>query len=196
MNTIKGTKKSAQLVAAAVTVFLALASMTAQANSLQTTLEQDEQGTRLVVVQKDAQGRELDMPPAQLGISPPSINLAAHGRTDTSVTFYNYSDEPKHIELSLVDADEQFKAIQKDVETLKSWTVIAPQTFTIAAGGYQTIRLSFRLPVASNQTYQGLLIINQKIDKSIIEQTQALTVVKIGSQYQLPIRLTVIDKAK
>lgn len=190
--TTNPTTKHAPLAMRAMIALTAVLGMTSHATTLQTTLEQDAQGAKLVVVQKDAQGRQLDMPPAQLGISPPSINLQAHGkRTDTSVTFYNYSDEPKRIELSLVDTDEQFEPIDSSADTLKSWTVVAPQSFEIVGGGHQTIRLSFRVPENfPKKTHHAFLMINQKIDKPIVEQTEALTVVKIGSQYQLPIRLT------
>ncbi|STY87694.1 Uncharacterised protein [Moraxella ovis] len=174
---------------AAICLLTALAMTTAHATTLQTSLEQGDGGARLVVVQKDEQGRTLDMPPPQLGISPPSLDLMARTRTDASVTFYNYSTEPKLIELSLLDADEQLTAIEDEAK-MQSWTVVAPQSFTVPSGGYQTIRLSFRPPAdLPKTTHYGLLVINQKIQNPIVEQTESSAVVKIGSQYQLPIRI-------
>ncbi|WP_112744527.1 hypothetical protein [Moraxella ovis] len=176
---------------AAICLLTALAMTTAHATTLQTTLEQGDGGAKLVVVQKDEQGRTLDMPPPQLGISPPSLDLMARTRTDASVTFYNYSTEPKQMELSLIDADDD-GVIDSSADTLKSWTVVAPQSFEIPGGGHQTIRLSFRLPNDfPKKTHRAFLMITQKIDKPIVEQTDAVTVVKIGSQYQLPIKVTV-----
>lgn len=197
MTFTKPAIKHTQLAMRAMIGFATVLGMTSHASTLQTTLEQGEQGTKLVVVQKDAQGRQLDMPPAQLGISPPSVDLAVRGRADTSITFYNYSEESKFVELSLVDTDEQFEPIDGGTEALKLWTVVAPQSFEIVGGGHQTIRLSFRMPAdLSKATYQGFLVIKQKIDQPIVEQTEALTVVKIGSQYHLPIRLTNVNSQK
>ncbi|MFA9486030.1 MULTISPECIES: hypothetical protein [unclassified Moraxella] len=110
MNTIQRIK---YIHIAIMTTIVATLGTTSHAASLQTTVERDAQGSRLVVIQKDAHGREIDMPPPQLvGISPPSISVMAHGRVDESVTFYNYGEEPKLIELSLLDADEQLTAIE------------------------------------------------------------------------------------
>lgn len=53
---------------------------------------------------------------------------------------------PKRIQVTLADVDGDFAPIASSQNTLKAWTLIAPQSFEIKAGGYQTIRLSFRLP--------------------------------------------------
>ncbi|AWY19386.1 hypothetical protein LP123_12495 [Moraxella bovis] len=171
-------------------------SLCAYANTLQTDMVQTDTGTQLVVSQKNATGHSLDMPPAQLGISPPRLDLTASAttnqRVDTSVTFYNYGDTPKRIQVTLTDADTDFVPIASGQDTLKPWVLIAPQNFEIKAGGYQTIRLSFRLPAGfAQKSHYAFLNIKQHIDNPIVSQSDNLTVVKIGSQYQLPIRLTV-----
>lgn len=149
-----------------------------------------------VVRQKNATGQTVQMPPAQLGISPPRLDLttnaSASQRVDTSVAFYNYGDMPKRIQVTLSDVDSDFVPIASSQNTLKAWTLIAPQDFEIKAGGYQTIRLSFRLPDDFTQkSHYAFLNIKQHIDNRIVSQSDSLAVVKIGSQYQLPIRLTV-----
>lgn len=109
------------------------------------------------------------MPPAQLGISPPRLDLTANAsasqRVDTSVTFYNYGDMPKRIQVELVDVDSDFVPIASSQNTLKAWTFIAPQDFEIKAGGYQTIRLSFRLPDDfAQKSHYAFLNTKQHID--------------------------------
>ncbi|STZ07975.1 Uncharacterised protein [Moraxella caprae] len=167
----------------------------AYATNLQTDVVQTDTGTQLVVSQKNATGQTLQMPPAQLGISPPRLDLTAktlNKRVDTSVTFYNYGDTPKRIQVELADVDSDFVPIASGQDTLKAWTLIAPQDFEIKAGGYQTIRLSFRLPDDfAQKSHYAFLNIKQHIDNPIVSQSDSLAVVKIGSQYQLPIRLAV-----
>lgn len=108
------------------------------------------------------------MPPAQLGISPPRLDLttkALNKRVDTSIAFYNYGDMPKRIQVELADVDGDFVPIASSQNTLKAWTLIAPQDFEIKAGGYQTIRLSFRLPDDFTQkSHYAFLNTKQHID--------------------------------
>lgn len=144
--------------------------------------------------------RQKELPPAQLGITPSRIsetisltqnkNLA---KLNQSLTLYNYGNKPKAISLSLIDIDEAGKPIPPGEGTLKPWTLINPTTFTIPVGGYQTVRMSMRLPLGFEQgPHSAMLTIEQQIDKSITYDTDGKGVtVELGSRYGLPIHLNV-----
>ncbi|UNU72810.1 cellulose biosynthesis cyclic di-GMP-binding regulatory protein BcsB [Moraxella nasovis] len=144
-----------------------------------------------LIVSHQAQQHD-ELPPAQLGISPPRIVSDATTRADHAITFYNYDDNPKTMELTLIDTDEHFNPIDSTAQTLKAWTIFAPKDFSVQGYGHQTMRLSFRLPSDfPKKTHYALLSINQHIDNPIVSQTGDMTTVKLGSQYFMPIVINV-----
>lgn len=144
--------------------------------------------------------RQKELPPAQLGISPSRINETVSltqnknlGKLNQSLTLYNYGSRPKSIKLSLIDMDESGKPIDPSESTLKPWTLINPTQFTIPAGGYQTVRMSIRLPMGfANGKRLAMLSIEQQIDKSLTYDADGKGVtLEIGSRYGLPIAINV-----
>lgn len=186
--------------------FLSLtASLVIAATSMQTAQaklvidnSKDAAGQASMVVSDD---RQKDLPPAQLGISPSMINetvsltqnknLAA---LNQSLTLYNYSSKPKTIQLSLVDLNESGKAIAPSERTLKPWTLINPTQFSIPADGYQTVRMSIRLPAGfAAGKHRAMLSIEQQVDNSLTYDADGRGVtLELGSRYGLPV---VIDIA-
>ncbi|WGE90473.1 hypothetical protein [Actinobacillus genomosp. 1] len=155
---------------------------------LQTKMVTDAKGKTSLIV-RDNQQKE--MPPAQLGISPPilsgtvSVNSL---RLDQSVTFYNYSNKPKELQLSLVDIKGN-----QDSRLMRQWTLINPTKIKIAGGGHQTIRLSFRPPKGiSPKKYHAILMIEQQIKDPISYDKDGNGIkMQIGSRYGLPISLEI-----
>lgn len=157
----------------------------------------DASGQATMVVSDD---RQKELPPAQLGIRPARIsetvsliqnkNLA---KLNQSLTLYNYGSKPKSIKLSLIDMDETGKPIEPSENTLKPWTLINPTQFTIPAGGYQTVRMSIRLPMGFTEGKRlAILSIEQQIDKSLTYDADGKGVtLELGSRYALPIRIDV-----
>lgn len=144
--------------------------------------------------------RQKELPPAQLGISPSRINETVSltqnknlGKLNQSLSLYNYGSRPKSIKLSLIDMDESGKPIDPSESTLKPWTLINPTQFTIPAGGYQTVRMSIRLPMGfANGKRLAMLSIEQQIDKSLTYDADGKGVtLEIGSRYGLPIVINV-----
>lgn len=144
--------------------------------------------------------RQKELPPAQLGISPSRINETVSltqnknlGKLNQTLTLYNYGSRPKSIKLSLIDMDESGKPIDPSESTLKPWTLINPTQFTIPAGGYQTVRMSIRLPMGfANGKRLAMLSIEQQIDKSLTYDADGKGVtLEIGSRYGLPIAINV-----
>lgn len=157
----------------------------------------NEQGQAQMVVRDD---RQKELPPAQLGISPSQINETVSltqnknvAKLNQSLTLYNYGTKPKVIKLDLIDRDEAGKPIAPSETTLKPWTLINPTQFTIAAGGYQTVRMSMRLPVSfQSGPHSAMLMIEQQVDQSLTytEDGKGVTL-ELGSRYGLPIHLEV-----
>ena len=157
----------------------------------------DDKGQVKMVVTDD---RQKELPPAQLGISPSRINETVSltqnknlGKLNQSLSLYNYGSRPKSIKLSLIDMDESGKPIDPSESTLKPWTLINPTQFTIPAGGYQTVRMSIRLPMGfANGKRLAMLSIEQQIDKSLTYDADGKGVtLEIGSRYGLPIAINV-----
>lgn len=149
-----------------------------------------------MITQKDSQGKVVEMPPPQLGIAPPRLDLTGLARVDGSVTIYNYGSAPKKMVLDVIDVDAKANPITHSKHTLKRWAVFAPQQFEIPVGGYQTVRVSFRLPSDfPKKTHYALLTITQQVDNSVNNMVDAdgntLTTMQIGSSYHLPIRVNV-----
>ena len=157
----------------------------------------DNKGQAQMVVRDD---RQKELPPAQLGIQPSAINETVSltqrknlAKLNQSLTLYNYGTKPKSIKLSLIDMDETGKPIEPSEATLKSWTLINPTQFTIAPGGYQTVRMSIRLPMGFTEGKRhAMLSIEQQVDNAISYDTDGRGVtLEIGSRYGLPVRIDV-----
>lgn len=170
---------------------------------------QSAQAELVIKNSKDANGRaqmvvndnrQKELPPAQLGISPSrideTISLTQNknlSKLNQSLTLYNYGSKPKVIELNVIDIDESGKPIAPSESTLKPWALINPTEFTIAPNGYQTVRMSIRLPVGFERgVHSAMLIIEQQVDKSITYDRDGKGVtLELGSRYGLPIHLDV-----
>lgn len=157
----------------------------------------DASGQAVMVVTNDSQ---KELPPAQLGISPSQVDetVSLMGRKNQSklnqsLTLYNYGSKPKSISLNLVDMNEQGTPIAPSESTLKPWTLINPTEFTIAPGGYQTVRMSIRLPMDfAMGKHRAMLSIEQKVAKPLTYDADGKGVtLEIGSRYGLPIRINV-----
>ena len=157
----------------------------------------DANGQSTMVVSDD---RQKELPPAQLGIQPSAINETVSltqrknlAKLNQSLTLYNYGTKPKSIKLSLIDMDEAGKPIEPSESTLKPWTLINPTQFTIAPGGYQTVRMSIRLPMGFTEGKRhAMLSIEQQVDNAISYDTDGRGVtLEIGSRYGLPVRINV-----
>lgn len=157
----------------------------------------DAKGQAQMVVRDDGQ---KELPPAQLGIQPSTINETVSltqrknlAKLNQSLTLYNYGTKPKSIKLSLIDIDEAGNPIEPSETTLKPWTLINPTQFTIAPGGYQTVRMSIRLPMDFAEGKRlAMLSIEQQIDKSLTYDAdgKGLTL-ELGSRYALPVRIDI-----
>ncbi len=157
----------------------------------------DDKGQAKMVVTDD---RQKELPPAQLGISPSriieTVSLTQNknlSNFNQSLTLYNYGSKPKSIKLSLIDMDEKSKPIEPSESTLRPWTLINPTQFTIPAGGYQTVRMSIRLPMSFKAgQHHAMLSIEQQIDKSLTYDADGRGVtLEIGSRYGLPIAINI-----
>ena len=157
----------------------------------------DADGKATMMVSNDSQ---KELPPAQLGITPARIDEVISlsqnknlSKLNQSLTLYNYGNKPKAIKLSLIDMDESGAAIEPSERTLKPWTLINPTQFDIPAGGYQTVRMSIRLPMGFELGQRkAMLMIEQQIDRSITYDTDGKGVtVELGSRYGMPIYLDV-----
>lgn len=157
----------------------------------------DANGQTSMVVNQD---RQKDLPPAQLGITPSfiqeSVSLKQNkntSRLNQSLTLYNYGAKPKKIRLNLVDMDALGKPVEPSETTLKPWTLINPTEFTIAPGGYQTVRMAMRLPLEFPAgKHAAMLSIEQQVDRSLTydEDGKGVTL-EIGSRYGLPVVINV-----
>ena len=157
----------------------------------------DDKGRANMVVRDD---RQKKLPPAQLGIQPSriseTVSLTNRKNLDTlnqSLTLYNYGSKPKNIKLSLIDIDATGAQIEPNENTLKPWTLINPTQFTIPADGYQTVRMSIRLPMDfATGKRLAVLSIEQQVDKSLTydENGKGVTL-ELGSRYALPVRIDV-----
>lgn len=157
----------------------------------------DEQGKAQMIVRND---RQKELPSAQLGISPSQIKETVSltqnknmAKLNQSLTLYNYGTKPKAIKLDLIDRDEAGNPIAPNETTLKPWTLINPTQFTIAAGGYQTVRMSIRLPVSFKQgPHSAILMIEQQVDQALTYTADGKGVtLELGSRYGLPIHLDI-----
>ena len=157
----------------------------------------DDKGQAQMVVRDD---RQKELPPAQLGIQPSAINETVSltqrknlAKLNQSLTLYNYGTKPKSVKLSLIDMNEAGKAIEPSESTLKPWTLINPTQFTIAPGGYQTVRMSIRLPMDFTAGKRlAMLSIEQQIDKPLTYDADGKGVtLELGSRYGLPVRIDV-----
>ena len=178
-------------------LFVALAGMQSVQAELIVHNSVDETGQASMIVSND---RQKELPPAQLGISPAQIketvsltqskNLA---KLNQSLTLYNYGSKPKKISLSLIDVDESGAPIAPSESTLKPGTLINPTQFTIAPGGYQTVRMSMRLPREFGQgMHSAMLSIEQQVDKPLTYSVDGKGVtLELGSRYALPVSLNV-----
>lgn len=177
--------------------FVALAGMQSVQAELIIHSSVDETGQASMIVSND---RQKELPPAQLGISPAQIketvsltqskNLA---KLNQSLTLYNYGSKPKKISLSLIDVDESGAPITPSESTLKPWTLINPTQFTIAPGGYQTVRMSMRLPREFGQgMHSAMLSIEQQVDKPLTYSVDGKGVtLELGSRYALPVYINI-----
>ena len=157
----------------------------------------DASGQTNMVVNQD---KQKDLPPAQLGITPARIDETVSlktnkntSRLNQSLTLYNYGAKPKKIRLNLVDMDDSGKPVEPSETTLKPWTLINPTEFTIAPGGYQTVRMAMRLPLEFPAgKHAAMLSIEQQVDKSLTydEDGKGVTL-EIGSRYGLPVFINV-----
>ncbi len=146
-----------------------------------------------IVVRND---KQTGLPPPQLGISPSSINVNLDtklGKSDTSLTIYNYNTAPKTIRLNLIDLDANLKPVASSDATLKNWTLINPTLFTIPGSGYQTVRISVRPPQGfAKATYHSVLLIEQQIDNPVqYDGKNKVVKLEIGSRYGLPMTVNV-----
>lgn len=157
----------------------------------------DASGQTNMVVNQD---KQKDLPPAQLGITPARIDETISlkqnkniSRLNQSLTLYNYGNKPKKIRLNLVDMDASGKPVEPNETTLKPWTLINPTEFTIAPGGYQTVRMAIRLPIQFPAGKHGaMLSIEQQVDKSLTYDADGKGVtLEIGSRYGLPVFINV-----
>lgn len=157
----------------------------------------DANGQTSMVVNQD---KQKDLPPAQLGITPSRIDETVSlktnkntSRLNQSLTLYNYGNKPKKIRLNLVDMDAYGKPVEPSETTLKPWTLINPTEFTIAPGGYQTVRMAIRLPMQFPAGKHGaMLSIEQQVDKSLTYDADGKGVtLEIGSRYGLPVFINV-----
>lgn len=178
-------------------VIIALTSMSYAQAELIISNSVDEQGKAQMVVRND---RQKELPPAQLGISPSQINEKISliqnknvAKLNQSLTLYNYGIKPKVIKLELIDRDEAGNPIAPNETTLKPWTLINPTQFTIAAGGYQTVRMSIRLPANFEQgPHSAMLMIEQQVDQALTYSADGKGVtLELGSRYGLPIHLNI-----
>lgn len=181
-------------VAALTTIFMF--SYPAQAELIINNSIDDGGQVQMVISEASQDG----LPPAQLGIQPSVVdemvsltqrkNLA---KLNQSFTLYNYGTKPKVIKLSLIDVDEAGKPIEPSESTLKPWTLINPTQFTIAPGGYQTVRMSIRLPTGFVEGKRhSILSIEQQIDHALTYNTDGRgATLEIGSRYGLPITIDV-----
>ncbi|MGP4119984.1 hypothetical protein ACT3N8_09245 [Psychrobacter aquimaris] len=181
-------------VAALTTIFMF--SYPAQAELIINNSIDDGGQVQMVISEASQDG----LPPAQLGIQPSVVdemvsltqrkNLA---KLNQSFTLYNYGTKPKVIKLSLIDVDEAGKPIEPSESTLKPWTLINPTQFTIAPGGYQTVRMSIRLPTGFVEGKRhSILSIEQQIDHAVTYNTDGRgATLEIGSRYGLPITIDV-----
>lgn len=157
----------------------------------------DDKGQAKMIVTDD---RQKELPPAQLGISPSriieTVSLTQNknlSNLNQSLTLYNYGSKPKNIKLSLIDMGEKGRPIEPSESTLRPWTLINPTQFTIPAGGYQTVRMSIRLPMSFKAgQHHAMLSIEQQIDKSLTYDADGRGVtLEIGSRYGLPIAINI-----
>lgn len=157
----------------------------------------DKKGQTNMVVNQD---KQKDLPPPQLGITPSNITETVSlkqnkniSRLNQSLTLYNYGTKPKKIRLNLIDMDVTGKPVEPSETTLKPWTLINPTEFTIAPGGYQTVRMAIRLPLQFPAGKHGaMLSIEQQVDKSLTYDADGKGVtLEIGSRYGLPVFINV-----
>lgn len=153
----------------------------------------DDSGKTSMIVNQDNQ---KELPPAQLGITPANIretvslkNNKNTAKLNQSLTLYNYGSKPKKIRLNLVDMDSSGQPIEPNETTLKPWTLINPTEFTIAPGGYQTVRMAIRLPIDfAVGRHFAMLSIEQQVDNAVTYDANGKGVtVEIGSRYGLPV---------
>ncbi|WP_338412522.1 hypothetical protein MN210_17805 [Psychrobacter raelei] len=158
----------------------------------------DNSGRTQMVVNQD---KQKELPPAQLGITPSrvdeTVSLTQNKNTaglNQSLTLYNYGNKPKKIRLNLVDLDTATgKPIEPNENTLKPWTLINPTEFSIAPGGYQTVRMAIRLPMQfAKGSHKAMLSIEQQVDNALTYDADGKGVtVEIGSRYGMPIIMNI-----
>ncbi|MGB0865376.1 MAG: hypothetical protein ACPGSC_02645 [Granulosicoccaceae bacterium] len=132
-------------------------------------------------------------PPAQLGISPPRIDLELDRPVkNQSITIYNYSDKAKTIDLELINVSSipGGKTIAPGPQTLSRWTLFNPKRFTVEPGKSQTVRMSIRprTKLQSGKRY-GILSIRQDMEGqgNTTQAKDGELTVSIGSSYGLPV---------
>lgn len=135
------------------------------------------------------------LPPAQLGISPPTIDkslkMGVQTAINQSVTFYNYNSKSKEVSVKLIDVDGDKKQIEPSKKTLAPWTILNPTKFTIPGNGQQTIRLSIRPPVGfPAKKHHAILLIQQQVKDSVTKNADGV-LLKFGSSYALPVTITI-----
>jgi len=195
-NTPSSNTAHQALISSAVFLASSLIAQSAHAELIIHT-SKDANGQTSMVVNQD---RQKDLPPAQLGITPSfiqeSVSLKQNkntSRLNQSLTLYNYGAKPKKIRLNLVDMDNSGKPVEPSETTLKPWTLINPTEFTIAPGGYQTVRMAMRLPLEFPAgKHAAMLSIEQQVDKSLTYDADGKGVtLEIGSRYGLPVVINV-----
>jgi len=147
----------------------------------------------LTFVSASVIAKDSPPPPAQLGISPPRIEMDLEGRVNNeSITIYNYSEKSKTIDLELINlsAIPNGKTISPGPQTLSRWTLFNPKRFTIAPGESQTVRMSIRprTKLEPGKRY-GLLSIRQDMSDiaKLAQSDDGDLSVSIGSSYGLPV---------
>lgn len=194
-NTLLAKVGTISIAAASVSV-LVMSGQSAKAELVINNSRDTNDKAQMVVTDNSQNG----LPPAQLGITPARINETVSltqnknlAKLNQSLTLYNYGSKAKVIKLNLVDIDESGKPIAPNESTLKPWTLINPTEFTIAPDGYQTVRMSIRLPVGfAPGAYSAMLTIEQQVDNSITYDSDGKGVtLELGSRYGLPIHLNV-----
>lgn len=92
---------------------------------------------------------EGDEPLITIGVSPPRLELEldAAGVAD-SVKVFNFGSETAHINVSVhdwsLDEQNQVELLAPTEQSLNQWMLINPVTFSIPAGGSQTVRFAVR----------------------------------------------------
>ncbi len=99
--------------------------------------------------QDAAQPDAAPPPPAQIAVSPARVELTLGAAPTTeSIRIFNLGGEPTEVKVRLapwtLDEANQVQVVEPDEQSLDQWMVVNPLRFTVAPGGYQTVRFSVR----------------------------------------------------